>query len=151
MSTTRRAAAVVLGWALTVSSAGAYYHFIHYTSKTAPYLPAPEKFDLAALPHNTVTFFVSDSGPKQFSRHDSFPSVLSQVRQAARAWDGVATSNLRVVFGGLYSVATDQATPGGEVVFDDDIPPGVLAFSTHTTATDMVTRSDGSFFPITRS
>jgi len=146
-----RAAGTVLGWALTVSSAGAYYHFIHYTSRSAPYLPVPEKFDLAALPSKTITFFASNSGPTQYSPNDSFPSVLSQIRQATRAWDGVATSDLRVNFGGLYADGTAQTTAGGEVVFDEDIPPGLLAFSTHTTATDMVTRPDGSFFPITRS
>lgn len=142
---------MVLAWALTVSSAGAYYHFIHYTSNSAPYGPVPEKFDLAALPNKTITFFVSNSGPTQYSPNDSFPSVLSQIRQATRAWDAVATSDLRVSFGGLYADGTPENTAGGEVVFDQDIPPGVLAFSTHTTATDMITRPDGSFFPITRS
>lgn len=142
---------MVLAWALTVSSAGAYYHFIHYTSNSASYGPVPEKFDLAALPNKTITFFVSNSGPTSYSPNDSFPSVLSQIRQATRAWDAVATSDLRITFGGLYADGTPENTAGGEVVFDQDIPPGVLAFSTHTTATSMITRPDGSFFPITRS
>src|SRR5713101_1407818 len=146
-----RVAALALGWALIVSSAGAYTHYLHYTSKTAPYLPVPEKLDLAALPNKTVSFFVSDAGPKQFLQYDSLPSVLTQVRQAARAWDGVATSDLRVSFGGLYADGTEGVTPGGEVVFDDEVPPGLLAITTHTAANDMVTRPDGSFFPITRS
>ena len=58
---------VVLTSALGLSPAGAYYHFLHYTSKTAPYASAPETLDLAALPNKTVTFFVSTSGPKQFA------------------------------------------------------------------------------------
>lgn len=146
-----QAAAMVLGWTLTVSSAGAYYHFLHYTSKTAPYLPVFEKFDLAALPNKTITFFVSSTGPKQFGDNDNLASVLSQIRQAARAWDAVTTSDLRVTFGGLYADGTPETTPTGEVAFDDEIPPGLLAFTTHTAADQMVTRPDGSFFPITRS
>lgn len=142
---------MVLVWALSVSSAGAYYHFLHYTSKTAPYLAVPEKFDLAALPNKTITFFVSSSGPAQFGANDNFPSVLSQIRQAARAWDAVTTSDLRVTFGGLYTDGTPETTPTGEVAFDDEIPPGLLAFTTHTAADQMVKLPDGSFFPITRS
>ena len=148
----RRASVLALGWALTVSSAGAYYHYIHYTSATAPYLPVPEKFDLSVLPNNTVTIFVSDAGPKKFSTNDGLPSVLTQVGQAAQVWNGVGTSDLRVTFGGLYEDGTAGATPGGEVVFDDEVPPGLLAITTHTAANTAVTAPDGSsFFPITRS
>jgi uncharacterized protein (TIGR03437 family) len=146
-----RAAAALLGWALTVSSAGAYYHFIHYTSKSAPYQPVPEKFDLAALPSKTVTFFVSASGPTQFAQYDGLPSLLSQIRQATLAWDGVATSDLRVAFGGLYADGTPENTPSAELVFDEEIPPGLLAYTVPMPAKDMVTRQDGSFFPITQS
>jgi hypothetical protein len=137
---------LALGWALTVSSAGAYYHYIHYTSATAPYLPVPEKFDLSILPNKTVTIFVSDAGPKKFSTNDSLPSVLTQVGQAAQVWNGVATSDLRVTFGGLYADGTAGATPGGEVVFDDEVPPGLLAITTHTAANTAATAPDGSFF-----
>lgn len=151
MTTPRRAATAGLIWALTVSSAGAYYHFVHYTSKSAPYVTAPEKFDLNALPNKTVAFFVSSAGPKQLVETDSFSSVINQVRLAARAWNAVPTSDLRVTFAGLYLDGTPQSTPGGEVVFDDDIPPGLLAFSTHTAKTEAVKTPDGSFFPITRS
>jgi len=95
----RQGAALALAWALTLSSAGAYYHYIHYTSATAPYLPVPEKFDLSVLPNKTVTIFVSDAGPKKFSANDNLPSVLTQVSQAAQVWNSVATSDLRVTFG----------------------------------------------------
>ena len=138
----RRAAALALGWALTVSSAGAYYHYIHYTSATAPYLPVPEKFDLSVLPNKTVTIFVSDAGPKKYSANDGLPSVLTQVGQAAQVWNGVATSDLRVTFGGLYADGTAGATPGGEVVFDDEVPPGLLAITTHTASNTAVEGSD---------
>ena len=147
----RRAAALIIGWALYVSSAGAHYHFVHYTSKTAPYNPVFEKFDLAALPNKTVSVFVSTAGPKQFAPDDGLPSLLSQIRQATLAWDGVATSALRVNFGGLYADGTADNTPSAEVVFDDEIPPGLLAYTVPMPAKDMVTRADGSFFPITQS
>src|SRR5579863_2863628 len=146
-----RAAIVVLGWALTVSSAGAYYHFLHYTSTTPPYNAVPEKFDLTALPNNTVTFFVSTKGPAQFAQNDGMPSLLSQIRQATQAWDSVATSNIRVAFGGLYTDGTPETTPGAEVVFDDEVPPGLLAYTYPISAQNMVARPDGSFFPITHS
>src|SRR6266508_4548313 len=74
----------------------AYYYYLHYGSRTAPFNALPERFDLNALPNKTVTFFVSDNGPVQYSTNDSFWSVLSQVRQATRAWNGVDTSDLRV-------------------------------------------------------
>ena len=141
----------MIGWGLFVCSAGAHYHFIHYTSKTAPYNPVPEKFDLAALPNKTVSVFVSTAGPKQFAQNDGLPSLLSQIRQATQAWDGVATSDLRVTFGGLYADGTADNTPSAEVVFDDEVPPGLLAYTVPMPAKDMVTRADGSFFPITQS
>ncbi len=147
----RQVAALALGWALTVSSAGAYYHFIHYTSKTAPFLPVPAKFDLAALPNKTVTVFVSATGPQQLPPNDSFASVLSQVRQATRVWDTVATSDIRVAFGGVYADGTAQTTPSVEVIFDSELPPGLLAFTSPVQSKDMATRPDGSFFPITQS
>ena len=78
-----------------LSPAGAYYHFIHYTGRSSPWAPVPEKFDLNALPNKTVTFFVSDNGPAQYPQNDSFASVLSQIRQAAQAWNGVGTSDPR--------------------------------------------------------
>src|SRR5260221_7107263 len=116
----RQLASVALVCAMTISVAPAYYHFVHYTSRSAPYLPVPEKFDLRVLPNKTITFFSSDVGPTQYVANDSFPSVLSQMRQAAKAWNGVATSDMRVAFGGLFSLDTLQAAPGGEIVFDDE-------------------------------
>lgn len=135
-------------WTAMASTAGAYYHFLHYTSRRSPYATAPEKFDLSALPNKTVTFFVSDAGPNQYIQNDSFPSVLSQIRQAAQAWNAVDSSDLRVAFGGLHAASTAQSTPGGDVVFDDEIPPGLVAFSTHTVSSDAIAGPSGAFFPI---
>ncbi|HLM98794.1 MAG TPA: IPT/TIG domain-containing protein [Bryobacteraceae bacterium] len=147
----RKAAALVLGWALSVSSAGAYYHFVHYTSKTAPYNPVPEKFDLTALPNNTVSVFVSTTGPQKLTQIDGLPSILTQIKQAALAWNSVASSDIRVAFGGLFVDGTAESTPSAEVVFDDEIPPGLLAYTVPVAASTMVTQPNGSFFPITQS
>jgi hypothetical protein len=148
----RQLGAMLLVGMMAASVAPAYYHFVHYTGRSAPYLPVPEKFDLRVLPNKTITFFSSDVGPTLYVPNDSFPSVLSQMRQAAKAWNGVATSDMRVTFGGLFSQDTLQTAPGGEIVFDDEIPPGLLAFSTHTAATTPVQDADGNlFFPITRA
>ncbi len=151
MTATRRAAALVLGWALCVSSAGAYYHFVHYTSKTAPYNPVPERFDLTALPNQTVTVLVSTVAPQKLAQNDGLPSILTQIRLAAQAWNGVNTSALRVAFGGLYVDGTPEATSGAEVVFDDEIPPGLLGYTVPVASNTMVTQPGGSFFPISQS
>ena len=74
----KRKGAILLALAALSLPAPAYYHFIHYLNGAS----VPEKFDLAALPDKTVTFFVSESGPVTFSATDSFNSVISQLRQA---------------------------------------------------------------------
>lgn len=131
---------------IPLSPAQAYYHYIHYTSRTSPFGPVPEKFDLAALPNKTLTFFVSDSGPVQYSQNDSFPSVLGQLRQAAQAWNAVDTSDLRVAFGGLYTTGTPQSSPGAEIVFED-LAPGILGFGGPTARSAY----NGTFVPVTRA
>lgn len=127
--------------------APAYYHFIHYLASGN----APEKFDLTALPNQTVTFFVSESGPTVYSQTDTFNSVLGQIQQAALVWNSVATSAIRVSFGGLEGAATPQNTPGADVLFEE-LPPGVEGFGGPTSLAKPVTAADGSqFFPIVRS
>ena len=78
----RRILAGALGLALSVSTAGAYYHFYHYTSRTAPFNPIPEKFDLNVLPNKTMTVFVSDAATGQLSR-DQLASALNALRDCA--------------------------------------------------------------------
>jgi uncharacterized protein (TIGR03437 family) len=137
------AAAAVLGPA----SAPAYYHFITYLKSGN----APQKFDLTALPNKTVAFFVSESGPVAYTPPDTFNSVLSQVEQATAVWNGVSSSDLRIVFGGLENGSTPQNTPGGDVSFED-LPPGVEGFGGPTTLANPITAADGSqFYPIVRS
>ncbi|MEI9976258.1 MAG: hypothetical protein WDO73_31950 [Ignavibacteriota bacterium] len=115
---------------LTVPS-HAYYHYVHYLTGSAPFTPVPEAFDLSALPNKTATFFVSDSGLASYGNNDSFGSVLSQVKNAAEAWNSIAASDLRVRFGGLETYSRNQisATPGADVIFQE-LPPGILGLGT---------------------
>jgi uncharacterized protein (TIGR03437 family) len=140
--------AAILAAGMTPSAA--YYHYVHYLNSSAPYSPIPEKFDLSALPDKTVTFLVSDNGPTQYTSNDSFPSVLAVVRGAVQVWNSVATSDLRVAFGGLETPGTAQDTPGGEVVFEE-LPPGLLAFAGPASRADMTQGPNGPFVPILRS
>src|SRR5258707_1518426 len=145
----RRLLICMFGLAFSASTAGAYYHFYHYTNRTAPYNPIPEKFDLNALPNKTVTFFLSDTATGQISRTD-LPSAISAMREAARTWNGVDTSDLRVAFGGLASAGTQQNTPGADIVFDEMDPLTLGLTSTNASRNPVVSGPAGSFVPITR-
>ena len=146
---------------LLATAAQASYHYIHYAGRGGPFNPVYEKFNLAALPNNTLTFFVSDQGPIGFASNDSFGSVLSQIKQALAAWNSVPTSDLRIAFGGLETYTPNptttfpggptlsSATPGADVIFVD-LPPGLLGLSSPTTATVPVNGPNGQFFPIVR-
>ena len=143
------AAAVLLAG---VFPAEAYYHYIHYLTRSAPYTPIPQAYNLAALPDKTVTFFVSDAGPSSYASNDSFGSVLSAIGQAAAAWNAVPNSDLRVAFGGLEAasqVGMSQA-PGADVVFQD--VPGLLGMGgvTVSQSAAVVNGANGPFFPISR-
>jgi uncharacterized protein (TIGR03437 family) len=142
----RRFAAVAVLAAVCLP-APAYYHYIHYLNGAN----VPEKFDLTALPGNTVTFFVSETGPATYNQTDSFSSVLSQISQATQVWNGVSASALRVAFGGLENASTQQNTPGSDVVFED-LPPGLYGYGGPTANLTATTAADGTqFVPITRS
>jgi uncharacterized protein (TIGR03437 family) len=117
-----RVFAIAAAAALIGTPAEAYYHYVHYY---APYTPVQEKFNLAALPNKTVTFFVSDAGPAVYAPNDSFGSILGQVKQALAAWNSVDGSDLRVAFGGTETQGQNSNTPGGDVIFID-LPPGLL-------------------------
>lgn len=134
--------------------AQAYYHYIHYLNGNFG-TPVYEKFDLNpnVNPNKTVTFFVTDTGAKNYGTNDDFASVLSQIEQAAAAWNSVGSSDLRVAFGGLESAGQPENSPGGDVVFVD-LPPGLLGLGgTNVPATQTpVNDANGKpFFPITRS
>lgn len=141
-----RAAAVLCCLA---AAASAYYPFVHYASLTAPFTPIAEKFDLAALPDKTVSLYVSEVGPVRMATGDSFASVVTQVRMAAKVWNDVGTSELRVAFGGLFTPGTPQTAPRIEVVFDD--VPGVLARCAPVSRLEPVSGPGGPFVPIVAS
>jgi hypothetical protein len=139
---------------IAATPAQAYYHYIHYLNGDFG-TPVYEKFDLSpnGLPNKTVTFFVTDTGAKIYGTNDDFASVLSQIQQAAVAWNSVDSSDLRVAFGGLESQGQVENGPGGDVVFVD-LPPGLLGLGgTNVPATETpVNDANGKpFFPITRS
>jgi hypothetical protein len=133
--------------ALGAPPASAYYYFVHYLNGAV----VPEKFDLTALPDKTVVISVSESGPQTWSQYDNFSSVLTQISQATQVWNRIASSDLRVAFGGLENAATVQSTPGGDVLFED-LPPGVEGFGGPTSTLNPATAADGTvFMPIVRS
>jgi hypothetical protein len=134
---------------LTSSLASGYYHFIRFSNRIGPFNPIVEKFDLAALPEKTLTFQIAENGPVVLANGDSFPSLVSQIRAAARVWSEVETSELRLRFGGLFSPGQPvPATPGVDVVFEE-LPPGVNGYGSVTVRGDQVPGSN--FVPIQRS
>ncbi len=141
------AAAALLG-----IPAQAYYHYVYFQSRNAPFQPIRAQFNLAALPNNTVNFFVSDTGPATYYPNDSFGSVLGEVKQALAVWNGVSGSNLRLAFGGLESASQPPSnSPGADVVFED--LPGLLGMATPNLPVNpaILNGPNGPFVPITRS
>jgi hypothetical protein len=150
--TFRRWAALAAIAVLLGVPAQAYYHYVYYQSRTAPFNPIYAQFNLAALPNNTVSFYVSDSGPSIFYPNDSFGSVLGEIKEALAVWNSVSGSNLRVAFGGLESQSQGpQNTPGADVVFDD--LPGLLGAGTPNLPVTpaVVNGPNGPFVAISRS
>lgn len=137
--------------------ASAYYHWNFFAQRSGPFLAMPLKFDLQALPDSTVSFFIAQQGPGKLVDGDNFPALVSQIRRAGETWN-VAGSALKLRFGGFQDrkftdVLSEQVTPGIDVVFDDDLPPGVLALSEPQTYTDMAylgAANSRGFAPIVR-
>ncbi|HWE50924.1 MAG TPA: IPT/TIG domain-containing protein, partial [Bryobacteraceae bacterium] len=143
----KRLALAIAALACTALPSPGYYYFTHYINGAN----VPEKFDLSKLPSKTVNILVSENGPQLYSQTDTLNSLLGQIRQATAVWNGVASSDLRVSFGGLENGTTPQNTPGGDVVFED-LPPGLYAYGGPTSQAAPVTAADGStFIPILRS
>src|SRR5215471_3947964 len=139
--------------AAAASMASGYYHWTYFAGRNAPFNPVTAKFDLSALPNSTVAYFISDQQPAPLMPGDSFNAVVSQIRSAADVWNQVPSSALRVAFGGISTIgATAQSTPGIDVVFDDNMPPGLLAQTRVTTPDDLSFVGNGAaFVPILRS
>ncbi len=133
-----------------VSAASGYYHFVHFPARSGPSVPVLEKFDLEALPNRTVHFFISEYGPAQLAPGDSLTALASQIRLAAKSWNDVESSELRVAFGGFAIPDTPHSTPIIDVVFDE-VPPGLIALGGPTARAEAVARPNGMFIPISRS
>ncbi|MEO8026619.1 MAG: carboxypeptidase regulatory-like domain-containing protein [Bryobacteraceae bacterium] len=146
-----RAAALLTVLVALAGIAPAYYFNVYFAGQQGPFTPVPVRFDLGSLPGKTVYYFVSDDGPSKFAPGDSFVSVVSQIRAAAEVWNGVATSDLRVQFGGITPAGAEQSGSGIDVVFDDDIDPTLIARGGVTTKADVGYFRTGGFIPIIRS
>ncbi|MFN7921237.1 MAG: IPT/TIG domain-containing protein [Bryobacteraceae bacterium] len=129
--------------------AGAYYHFVHYRTRSAPFTAIIEKIDLNALSGNTLPVLVAEGGPAQMAPNDSLPGVISQVRLAAKVWSDVETSALDLSFGGTFVPGAQHNSPVIEVVFQD-LPPGVFGLSSLTKG-DYADTGNGLFVPIQKS
>lgn len=136
--------AVVL--ATVVTGAQAYSHFTHFASRTGPFTPILEKFDLNVLPGKTLGYYVADPGVVKYATNDSFPALLSQIRSAAKVWNDIESSDLRILFGGMITERIPQGTPSVEVLFEE-VPPGIVAMGGPTVRAE----SNGVFVPIVKS
>jgi uncharacterized protein (TIGR03437 family) len=138
--------------AVVCPSASAYYHFVRYLNRTGPFVAIPEKFDLNALPNRTLNYYISEQGPTAYSPNDSFASVVSQIRQAARIWSDIPTSELNLSFGGMLAPGTTSTGPAIDIVFSDEVPPGLLALGGPTSRGELMGPPLASpFYPINRS
>ncbi len=147
--------AFLLAAALTVMSplVSAYYYYVFFASGAGPYAPLAAHFDLNAIKDSTVQYFVSDQQPTPLMPGDNLTAIYSQIRQAAEVWNDVGTSSLRLHFGGTRNMATPQTVPGIDVVFDDNIPPGIVAQTILTFPSDLtfLSAKGTTFVPILRS
>ncbi len=151
----RRLLPLVAASLLLATSAQAYYFYVIFNGRFGSG-PIPFKFDLNALQNKTVFYFISDQGPSPLAPGDSFAAVISQIRLAGRQWNDVPSSDLRLAFGGLETFGSTQNTPGIDVVFDDDVPPGLAALGGITmplnaASATISTASGVPFVPIMRS
>lgn len=136
--------------ALMCPSASAYYYFLRYFTRTAPFNGIPQKWDLNSLPNKTLNFYVSDQSATALATNDTAVGMLSQIRLAAKQWNDIETSDLRLAFGGVSPTGTAASGPGIDVIFNDDIPPGVNAYTTFQTQ-DVTSIAAPSFVPMNRS
>ncbi|HLH38359.1 MAG TPA: matrixin family metalloprotease [Bryobacteraceae bacterium] len=154
---TRALAVAALLAALAPFSSG-YYYYTLLNNAGGVWTPIPARFDLNpadsyGLPNNTVTYLISSQGPAKLMPGDSFPAVISQIRAAANVWNSVSTSGIRLAFGGLSSMSSSGATPQIDVVFTNDMPPGLIAQTQVTTIQNAapLIASGATFVPIMNS
>lgn len=148
----RVGAAAIMCFGLATSGS-AYYYYVFYNTANGPFnQPIVEKFDLNALVNNTVPFFIQDSGPAVMAPGDSFQAIIGEIRGAASVWDRVATSKIRLAYSGLFAAGSaSESSPGIDIEFSDEIPPGLIAIGGPEVTANMG-YSDGSLIvPIVRS
>ncbi|MEP7352073.1 MAG: matrixin family metalloprotease [Acidobacteriota bacterium] len=143
----RRLGATAMLLVAASSLAFGHYHWSYYAHRTGPYRDVPLKYDLSAFQDKTLPFFISNAGPSKLVDGDSLLSLISQIRRAAETWNSVPTSALRLRFGGMIDLpktpatsadlVANKTTPSVEVMFDDDMPPGILALSWPQTVDDL--------------
>jgi Matrixin len=157
MRTALRALAMATALAGLSPFASAYYFWTYFAGRSAPFAPIQQKFDLNpgdpyGLPNNTVTYLINQSGPTVLMPGDSFQAVVNTIRAAANVWNTVPTSAIQVTFGGLSPMTNPQVTPGIDVVFSDDIPPGLLAQTFQSTVNNpgAGVANGATFVPIIR-
>lgn len=148
-----RVMALAAGIAAMSPLASAYYHWVFYPSSNAPFAPINAHFDLTALTANTVNYFISNQGPSSLMPGDSLTALYSQIQGAAAVWNGVSTSSLRLQFGGVAPIGVPQSAPGIDVIFDDNMPPGILAQTRPTFPANLsfVAAQGTTFVPLLRS
>ena len=136
--TTRRALLLVATLAVVSPLSSAYYYYTFFAGATSPFAPLPAHYDGNAIKDNTVQYFISDLPPGATRLPgDSVTAIYSEIRQAAAVWDGVSSSSLRLHFGGTRNISIPQTVPGIDVVFDDDMPPGIVAQTKLTFPADL--------------
>ena len=157
----KRAGVLLAGALLAATASQGYYHFVHFASRFGPFQEIPLKFNLTALTNKTVFYFISDQGPGAYNSNDNLNAVVSEIHAAANVWNSVSTSDIRLAFGGFQASGTTAATPGIDVVFSADIPPGLLelagptvpSINTSFNSANLAAAANGgnNFVPIVRS
>jgi hypothetical protein len=147
-----RAAALVLSLFCLGATASAYYFYVSFNSRSGPYNPIVKKFDLNALNNKTVPYFISDQGPVNAVAGDSYQGIVSEIRAAADVWNNVSSSQIKLGYGGLFTAGTSETAPGVDVLFSDDISPGIVALGGPATTVGFGFDANGNtFVPIVRS
>jgi hypothetical protein len=145
-----RAAALIVSLSSLAATASAYYFYVSFNS--GAYNPIVKKFDLNVLNNKTVPYFISDQGPVNAVPGDSYQGIVSEIRAAAEVWNSVSTSQIRLGYGGLFNTGTSETAPGIDVIFSDDIAPGIVALGGPTTnLVSGVDANGNTFVPIVRS
>ena len=138
--------------AILAATATASYHFVRYSNRFGYQQPIYEKFDLNALINRTVPFFIVSDGRERLAPGDNSNALMSQILLAARTWSDAPTSDLRLAFGGYAATASaPQGAPGIDIMFSDDVPPGIISYAGPTVKAETDLNANTPFTPILRS